>query len=111
MLKEGKSYIKHIDSSFLMRYKANFTPTTDFGQLSSTDCIIICVPTPLDEYRQPDMGYVFSTAETTSKILRKGQLIILESTTDPGTTDEDLRIILEKFGLKAGEEFLPCLFA
>ncbi len=69
------------------------------------DCIIICVPTPLNKNREPDMTYVFDTTKTISLHLRPGQLIILESTTYPGTTDEDMRTILEKDGLKAGVDF------
>ncbi len=69
------------------------------------DCILICVPTPLNKNREPDMNYVFNTTKTIAQYLRKGQLIILESTTYPGTTDEDMRAILEKSGLKAGKDF------
>ncbi len=103
-LKSGKSYIRHIPSEVIRDLK-NFTPTTDFSKLSEMDCIIICVPTPLNEYREPDMSYVFNTAKTIAKYLRKGQLVVLESTTYPGTTDEDLRAILEESGLKAGVDF------
>nr|WP_315850889.1 hypothetical protein [Candidatus Kuenenia stuttgartiensis] len=73
--------------------------------LSAMDCIIICVPTPLNKYREPDMSYVFNTTKTIARNLRKGQLIVLESTTYPGTTDEDMRPMLEESGLKAGEDF------
>ena len=69
------------------------------------DCIVICVPTPLNKYREPDMTYVFNTTDMIAKHLKKGQLISLESTTYPGTTDEDMRAILEKTGLKAGKDF------
>ncbi|GAB6183594.1 nucleotide sugar dehydrogenase [Thermodesulfovibrio hydrogeniphilus] len=103
-LKSGKSYIKHISSEVIKDLK-NFTPTTDFSKLNKMDCIIICVPTPLNEYREPDMSYVFNTAKTIAKYLRKDQLIVLESTTYPGTTDEDLRAILEETALKAGVDF------
>lgn len=103
MLLEGKSYIKHIDTKELDKKK--FTPTVDFKRLKEVDCIIICVPTPLNKYREPDMTYVFNTAKTISENLKKGQLIILESTTYPGTTDEDMRKILEESGLKAGKDF------
>jgi UDP-N-acetyl-D-glucosamine dehydrogenase len=103
MLNKGKSYIRHIDLKELKGKK--FTPTSDFTLLKNVDCIIICVPTPLNKYREPDMTYVFNTAKTISKNMRKGQLIVLESTTYPGTTDEDLRKILEESGLKAGEDF------
>lgn len=69
------------------------------------DCIIICVPTPLNKNREPDMTYVFDTTKTIARYLREGQLIVLESTTYPGTTDEDMRAILEETGLKAGKDF------
>jgi UDP-N-acetyl-D-glucosamine dehydrogenase len=104
-LKAGESYIKHIDSSNIKRISQNFYPTSDFSKLSGVDAIIICVPTPLNKYHEPDMTYVFNTGETIAKYLRKGQLVVLESTTYPGTTDEDLKAILEKSGLKAGEDF------
>ncbi len=105
LLSQGKSYIKHIDSSFISEILPKFHPTTDFSKLYETDCIIICVPTPLNKYREPDLTYVFNTGETIARYMRKGQLIVLESTTYPGTTDEDLRRILEKSGLKAGIDF------
>ncbi|GJQ48140.1 MAG: nucleotide sugar dehydrogenase [Candidatus Kuenenia stuttgartiensis] len=105
LLSQGKSYIKHIDSSRITDAGSRFTPTTDFSMLSAMDCIIICVPTPLNKYREPDMSYVFNTTKTIARNLRKGQLIVLESTTYPGTTDEDMRPMLEESGLKAGEDF------
>ena len=105
LLKQGKSYIKHIDSSRVAKCLPHFLPTNDFAGLSSMDCIVICVPTPLNKNREPDMDYVFGTTKTIAKYLRKGQLISLESTTYPGTTDEDMRAILEETGLKAGKDF------
>ena len=105
LLKHGKSYIKHIDSKLITQNAELFRPTSDFSRLSEVDCIIICVPTPLNKYREPDMTYVFTTTETIAKYLRKGQLIVLESTTYPGTTDEDMRKILEETRLKAGNDF------
>jgi UDP-N-acetyl-D-glucosamine dehydrogenase len=69
------------------------------------DCILICVPTPLDEHREPDLHYVFDTTRSIRDNLRAGQLIVLESTTYPGTTDEDMRAILEESGLAAGRDF------
>lgn len=105
LLKQGKSYIKHIDSSLISQCLKTFSPTNDFSNLSHMDCIIICVPTPLNKYREPDMSYVFNTTKTIAQYLRIGQLIILESTTYPGTTDEDVKAILEETGLKAGEHF------
>jgi UDP-N-acetyl-D-glucosamine dehydrogenase len=105
LLKQGKSYIKHIDSSRVKKYSSLFHPTTYFSKLPDMDCIILCVPTPLNKNREPDMTYVFNTTKTVAHYLRKGQLIILESTTYPGTTDEDMRKILEETGLKAGKDF------
>jgi UDP-N-acetyl-D-glucosamine dehydrogenase len=107
-LQQGKSYIKHIDVTLLVSSATSnwsFTPTTDFSKLAEMDCIIICVPTPLNKYREPDMSYVFNTVRTIAMYLKKGQLISLESTTYPGTTDEDMRAILEATGLKAGSDF------
>lgn len=105
MLKEGKSYIKHIDASSFAGCADLFHPTTDYSGLSDVDCIIVCVPTPVDKYREPDLSYVFETTRAIARHLQKGQLIVLESTTYPGTTDEDMREILEETGLKAGEDF------
>lgn len=109
-LKKGKSYIKHISSENIKQLnKSNktntFVPTTDFSLLKKVDCILICVPTPLSKHREPDLSYVFNTTETIRRNLKKGHLIILESTTYPGTTDEDMRAILEETGLKAGKDF------
>ncbi len=104
-LVEGKSYIRHISCEAIRGILPGFEPTSDFSKLSGMDAIIICVPTPLDKNREPDMTYVFDTARTVSKYLRKGQLISLESTTYPGTTDGDIRGILEETGLKAGTDF------
>ena len=105
LLKDGKSYIKHIDASHIMQNASLFNPTSDFSKLSDMDCIIICVPTPLNKNREPDMSYVFNTSKTIAQYLRKGQLIVLESTTYPGTSDEDMKKILEETGLRAGEDF------
>jgi UDP-N-acetyl-D-glucosamine dehydrogenase len=106
-LDEGKSYIKHISSerTKTLREHGLFRATTDFSLLRETDCIIICVPTPLNKQREPDLSYVFNTTRTIAQYLKKGQLISLESTTYPGTTDEDMRAILEKTGLRAGKDF------
>lgn len=104
-LKVCESYIKHIPSKELKKISKKFEATTVFSKLKEVDCIIICVPTPLNKYREPDMTYVFNTAEEIAKQLKKGQLVVLESTTYPGTTDEDMKKILEKSGLKAGKDF------
>ena len=103
-LNAGKSYIRHIDISSLYRNPA-FSATNDFSRIRKMDCLIVTVPTPLSRYREPDMSFVFNTSETISKYLCKGQLVILESTTYPGTTDGEMRAILEKSGLKAGKDF------
>lgn len=103
-LNAGKRYIRHIDISSLDG-NPHFSATCDFSRLEKMNCIIVTVPTPLNKYREPDMTYVFKTAKTISKHLQKGQLVVLESTTYPGTTDTDMRAILEGSGLKAGEDF------
>jgi UDP-N-acetyl-D-glucosamine dehydrogenase len=107
LLKEGKSYISYISSEKIngLVDKHSFLPTTDFSQIKDVDCIIICVPTPLNKNREPDLSYVFNTARVIAKYLRRSQLVVLESTTYPGTTDEDMRAILEETGLKAGKDF------
>jgi len=106
-LKNGESYIKHINPEVITHLfeTQRFLPTNDFSRLDDTDCVIICVPTPLNKNREPDLSFVFDTTRTIAEHLHRGQLIVLESTTYPGTTDEDMRAILEKTGLKAGEDF------
>lgn len=105
-LNKGESYIKHVDITPLKEVLSDtFFATTDFSMLRDLDCIVICVPTPLNKNREPDMKYVFSTAQTIARYIRKGHLVILESTTYPGTTDEDLRTILQGSGLTAGRDF------
>ena len=106
LLSQGKSYIRHIDSAVLAKdLKERFRPTSDFAALREMDCIVVCVPTPLNPNREPDMQYVFNTTHAIARHLRPGQLIVLESTTYPGTTDGDMREILEAGGLKAGVDF------
>ena len=104
-LSEGGSYIVRIEAAAIQAARQQgFTPTSDFSQIADMDAVIICVPTPLDEFRQPDMSYITGTAESLAPHLRPGQLIVLESTTYPGTTEEVLVPILEKgnkLGLKA----------
>jgi len=110
ILKEKKSYIKHIPSEKIKDTVNNktLTATTDFKKLKEVDAIIICVPTPLNVNREPDMSYVVNTAETIGKYIRKGHFISLESTTYPGTTDEILLKIFESKGLKVGKDFYLC---
>jgi UDP-N-acetyl-D-glucosamine dehydrogenase len=107
-LKAGKSYIEHIPSEWIGKCVKNgsFVPTADLSRLGEADAVLICVPTPLSESRDPDLFYVESSTEAIAKTLRKGQLIVLESTTYPGTTREVMLPILEKSGLKAGKDFL-----
>jgi UDP-N-acetyl-D-glucosamine dehydrogenase len=107
MLNKGRSYIKHVTATELRKYLATkkFVATTDFARLSKMDAILICVPTPLDAHRNPDLSYVLNTTETIAAHLRKGQLVVLESTTYPGTTDEEMLPILERGGLKGGRDF------
>jgi len=106
-LEAGKSYIKHIphEETKILRSNNSFHPTTDFSLLKKVDCIIICVPTPLNHNREPDLSFVLNTTRTIAKHLRKDQLVVLESTTYPGTTDQDMRAILEETGQKAGKDF------
>ncbi len=89
----GRSYIKQIADETVrgMLEDGKFEPQTDFAFLAETDAILICVPTPLTADRQPDLSFVIHTAETVGKYLRPGQLVVLESTTFPGTTKEVLR--------------------
>ena len=107
-LKAGRSYIEHIPSSTVRKMvdSGRFTATTDFRKLAKPDCILICVPTPLTKMREPDMRYIEATAHAIAKTLRRGQLVILESTTYPGTTREVVLPILEQTGLKVGRDFL-----
>ena len=107
MLNRGQSYIKHISTAELKQYlsQKKLQATTDFARLPEADAVIICVPTPLDAHRNPDLSFVLDTTRTIAQHLRKGQLVVLESTTYPGTTDEDMLPILEKGGLKAGKDF------
>jgi UDP-N-acetyl-D-glucosamine dehydrogenase len=106
MLASGRSYIRHIDlQSIEKEVLARFTPTTDFSLLGKMECIVVCVPTPLNKNREPDMSYVLNTSEAIARQLREGQLVVLESTTYPGTTDGEMRGVLEKGGLRAGTDF------
>lgn len=96
-LSKGETYIKHIPSDRIKKSvdAGHLSATTDFSRLAEVDSIIICVPTPLDSHREPDMSYVVDTAKTIKKYLRKGQIVTLESTTYPGTTKEILLPLFE----------------
>jgi len=108
--KDRKSYIKHIPSEKVFQQVKGKTlfATSDFSKLKETDVVIICVPTPLNINREPDLSYVLNSTREIAKYLRCDQLISLESTTYPGTTDEDILNILNKTGLKAGKDFYLC---
>ena len=101
-LNAGESYIQHIPSEKIRAHvqAKKFDATTDFARLKEMDAVLICVPTPLDERREPDLSYVVETAKSIAPHLQKHQLIVLESTTYPGTTEELVMPILEKGGLK-----------
>jgi len=106
-LKQGKSYIKHIADDKIANWlgKDLFDATTDMQRLSEPDTLLICVPTPLDAARDPDLKYVIGTCEYIASVLRAGQLVVLESTTYPTTTRDVMVPILEQGGLTAGEDF------
>lgn len=104
----GSSYIKHISDHSVqaMVDTERFDATSDFDRLDEPDALLICVPTPLNTHRAPDLSYVVSSTEMIGKKLRRGQIVVLESTTFPGTSDEVMKPILEELsGLKAGEDF------
>ncbi|HEY2028136.1 MAG TPA: nucleotide sugar dehydrogenase [Myxococcales bacterium] len=104
----GESFIRHIGPERVAAAtkSGRYSATSDFDRLAECDAIMICVPTPLGQHREPDNSYIHRTGEEIQKRLRKGQLVILESTTYPGTTDTELRQILEKSGLKCSQDFL-----
>jgi UDP-N-acetyl-D-glucosamine dehydrogenase len=107
-LSRGESYIRHIGPERVAAAVASgqYQATSDFDRLRDCDAVVICVPTPLGRHREPDNSYIHSTAREIAKRLRKGHLVILESTTYPGTTDEEVLPILEQSGLRCPESFL-----
>lgn len=104
LLNQGQSYIQHIPSEQVQRVKRLITATSDFSTSTEADVIILCVPTPLNKYREPDLSYVLQTTEALIPHIRAGQLISLESTTYPGTTEEELKPRLEGTGLSIGQD-------
>ena len=107
-LNRGRSYIKHIASELVaaMVQPGAFFASTDFSRIKEVEAIIICVPTPLNKNREPDISYIIDTGKAIARYLQKGTLVVLESTTYPGTTDQDLREVLEVgSGLEAGRDF------
>jgi len=107
MLGKGQSYIRHVPAEPISAVLTGgqFQPTLDFSRLAEADCLLICVPTPLTEKLEPDLSYLTSTTRTVQQYLHAGQLVVLESTTYPGTTDEMLLPMLEANGLEAGQDF------
>lgn len=107
-LNDGQSYIRHIDPAKISAAIAagTFKATADFSVIAECQSVIICVPTPLNKHREPDISYVLNTGRTIAPHLSKGTLVVLESTTYPGTTEEDLRAVLEQgSGMIAGQDF------
>ena len=103
----GRSYIEHIPAAAIQEQvnAGRFRATTDFSAIKQLDAVIICVPTPLNKNREPDISYIIKSGEAILPHVHKGLLVVLESTTYPGTTDEDLRAVLERSGMKAGVDF------
>lgn len=106
-LSAGRSYIKHVANSAIRELvdRARFEPTADMAKLARADVILICVPTPLSNNREPDLSYVVATTRAIAERLRPGQMIVLESTTFPGTTRDVMKPILEEGGLRSGVDF------
>lgn len=104
-LNAGGSYIEHISASQVaLARQGGFEATTDFSRAGEADALILCVPTPLNKHREPDISYIIGTTESLAPYLRRGQLVSLESTTYPGTTDEELLPRIEARGFKVGED-------
>lgn len=106
-INRGETVIKHIPGNLLAPAveEGRFSATADLRRLGEVDAILVCVPTPLTRYREPDLTFVVQTAKAIASCIRPGQLVVLESTTYPGTTDEVLRPTLEESGLKSGVDF------
>jgi UDP-N-acetyl-D-glucosamine dehydrogenase len=107
-INSGKSYIKHISADEIQaaRESGLLEASTDFTRVAEAEAVLICVPTPLNQYREPDISYVLKSGEAIAPYLKKGTLVVLESTTYPGTTDTELLQVLEAgSGLKAGVDF------
>ena len=107
-INSGESYIKHIQDDFLKKYvleTKKLAATTDFARLADVDYILVCVPTPLGRHRNPDLSYVLNSTRSIAQHLRQGQVVVLESSTYPGTTEDDMLPILEATGLKVGVDY------
>ncbi len=107
-ISRGESYIRHIGADRVARAvkSGRYAATIDYDRLGECDAIMICVPTPLGKHREPDNSFIHATAREIAPRLRRGQLVVLESTTYPGTTDQEVRPILESSGLQCGKDFL-----
>jgi len=106
ILNSGRSYIEHISSEKILEARKQcFAATTDFSQIGKVDALIICVPTPLNKYREPDLSFVTNTIDQILPHIRQGQVLSLESTTYPGTTEEELLPRVENTGLRVGKDF------
>ena len=108
LINSGKTYLKQFSSESIAEQVAadRFEATVDPSRLSEVEAILICVPTPLDDHREPDLSFVLDTARTIAPHLAKGVLVTLESTTYPGTTEDEIRMVLEEgSGMKAGIDF------
>jgi UDP-N-acetyl-D-glucosamine dehydrogenase len=104
-LNAGKSYIEHIEARHIVRArKSGFEATSDFSRAAEPDALILCVPTPLTRYREPDLSFIVNTTESLVPHLRRGQVVSLESTTYPGTTDEELKPRIEGRGFTIGKD-------
>ena len=106
-INKGKSYLDHIDENTFSKYvlSEKFEATLDFSRVSEVDAIILCLPTPLSKYREPDLSYILNTLNSLKKYFRKGQVLSLESTTYPRTTEEVIKPLIEEVGLEIGEDF------
>src|SRR5207245_10901483 len=108
LLNNGQSYIKHVEQSAIAELidSEKLSASTDFSRVKEVEAVIICVPTPLTKNREPDLSFILETGRSIAPHLAKGALVVLESTTYPGTTDEELRVVLEEgSGMKAGLDF------
>ena len=108
LLNNGQSYIKHIEQPAIAELLSSgkFSASTDFSLIKEVEAVVICVPTPLNKNREPDLSFIMQTGRSIAPYLAKGALVVLESTTYPGTTEEELRVVLEgESGMKAGVDF------
>ena len=104
-LAEGRSYIEDISDETLAPIRERLHPTSRHADLATCDAVVICVPTPLTRSREPDLTYLLDASTALSQVLQQGQLVVLESTTYPGTTREQVAPILEESGMKVGRDF------